>query len=208
MPATVAPRIATVVPSTSVRAGRNASAASRPRPTTASGGSASAAAAMARKVPPSGARPKSRAWLFAIVATSMPAEASAAKARGGAWNTYRLPGAGCPPLPTEVSRFTIATSAAARAPVTGASAVAGSSNLLSSAPSKCTSPATAIVSARGPEGELGLGAGGGAAGDVGTALLDGVPDGSAGSCRSEQAAVIASTASATGTAPRRNDVMR
>ena len=39
-PATVAPRMATVVPSTSVRAGRNASAASRPRPTTASGGSA------------------------------------------------------------------------------------------------------------------------------------------------------------------------
>ena len=134
--AMVAPRVATTVPSTSATAGRNASRTSRPMPTTASDGSAPATASMASNVLGSAALPKSRAWLLAIVTTSTPAAARAVSAVAGAWKVNRLPGSGRPPRPTDVSRLTMARSAAARVPVVETSAVAGSSSRPCSAPSK------------------------------------------------------------------------
>ncbi len=164
--ATDAASVATTVPRTSTSAGSNASSASRPTPITDSGGVAAAAASTARSVLGRRARPKSSAWLFAIVATSTPAAASASNAAGPAEKVNRLPGSGRPPVPTEVSRLTIVTSAVARASDAGASAVAGSRSRAARTPSKCTSPASAI--------RTGPGSGGSAAGEV-------VPvDGSAG----------------------------
>jgi hypothetical protein len=120
---------------------------------------------MAANVLGSASRPKSSAWLLAMLATSTPAAASAVSADAGAWNVNRLPASGRPPSPTDVSRLTIATSAAPRVAPTGASAVAGSSSRPRSAPSKWTSPATATVTALGA-----------AAGGSGRSPADGEPD--------------------------------
>ena len=153
--------VATRVPSTSVTAGAKASSSSAPIPTTASSGRAAAAA---RRVDGSRARPKSRAWLLAMLATSIPAAASASKAAVPAEKVNRFPGSGRPPEPTDVSRLTIARSAAASAAVAGANAEAGRRRRGASAPSKCTSPATAMSTGAG-RGSRGAGAavvGGGA----------------------------------------------
>src|SRR5690606_17662402 len=124
------------------------------------------AASAALRVSASPSRPKSRPWLFAIVAMSTPAAASASSAAGGAWNVYRL-GSGVPEVPMEVSRLTTVRSAADRCGAIGASAAAGSSSRSRRGPSKWMSPANAMV----------MGAGAGARGDVdGLVLLGGRAD--------------------------------
>ena len=98
-----------------------------------------------------------------MLATSIPAAASASKAAVPAEKANRFPGSGRPPEPTDVSRLTIARSAAASAVVAGVNAEAGRSRRGASAPSKCTSPATAMSTGagRGSRGAGAAGVGGG-----------------------------------------------
>ncbi len=84
-------------------------------------------------------------WLFARVATSIPAVCRALNADGGARKTYFL-SAGVPRVVTVVSRLTIARSARPSVWAIDPNMVRGSAASRSpTLPSKCTSPPKAIV---------------------------------------------------------------
>ena len=119
-------------------------------------------------------------------------------------------------MPTDVSRLTTATSAAASVAVAGDSAVAGSASRSRSTPSKWTSPATAIVST------FGFGVGVAPPVGAGSAVGDGVedasavegdedPDGRSADGPSDVHATVAASRAApvaSAARPRRRDVMR